>query len=44
MRITKVRTFLVNAKMRNWLFVRVETDTPGLYGLARQPWSSNQLP
>lgn len=33
MRITKVRTFLVNAKMRNWLFVRVETDTPGLYGL-----------
>ncbi|MFM8350453.1 MAG: galactonate dehydratase, partial [Actinomycetales bacterium] len=33
MRITRVRTFLVNAKMRNWLFVRIETDTPGLYGL-----------
>jgi galactonate dehydratase len=33
MRITGVRTFLVNAKMRNWLFVRIETDTPGLYGL-----------
>ena len=33
MRITKIRTFLVNAKMRNWLFVRVETDEPGLYGL-----------
>lgn len=33
MRITKVRTHLVNAKLRNWLFVRVETDVPGLYGL-----------
>lgn len=33
MRITRVRTFLVNAKLRNWLFVRVETDVPGLYGL-----------
>lgn len=33
MKITKVRTFLVNAKMRNWLFVRVETNVPGLYGL-----------
>ncbi|MFM8895838.1 MAG: enolase C-terminal domain-like protein, partial [Actinomycetales bacterium] len=33
MRITGVQTFLVNAKMRNWLFVRIETDTPGLYGL-----------
>ena len=32
MRITDIRTTLVNAEMRNWLFVRVETDVPGLYG------------
>lgn len=33
MRVTGVRTFLVNARLRNWLFVRVDTDVPGLYGL-----------
>ena len=32
MRITDVRTVIVNAEMRNWVFVRVETDQPGLYG------------
>jgi galactonate dehydratase len=32
MRITAVRTRVVNAVMRNWVFVRVETDVPGLYG------------
>ncbi len=31
--ITNIRTHIVNAKMRNWLFVRVETSDPGLYGL-----------
>ena len=33
MKITAVRTLCVNAELRNWVFVRVETDTPGLYGL-----------
>ena len=33
MKITAIRHFVVNAKMRNWIFVRVETDQPGLYGL-----------
>ena len=33
MKITAVRSFVVNAKLRNWIFVRVETDVPGLYGL-----------
>jgi galactonate dehydratase len=33
MKITAVKTFVVNAKLRNWIFVRVETDQPGLYGL-----------
>lgn len=32
MKITAVRTFVCNAVMRNWVFVRVETDQPGLYG------------
>ena len=32
MKITAVRTVVCNAEMRNWVFVRVETDQPGLYG------------
>lgn len=32
MKITKIRTKVVNAEMRNWIFVRVETDAPGLFG------------
>ena len=33
MKITAVKTVVVNAKLRNWIFVRVETDVPGLVGL-----------
>ena len=33
MKITAVRTQLVNANLRNWIFVRIETDQSGLYGL-----------
>lgn len=32
MKITAVKTCVVNAEMRNWVFVKVETDQPGLYG------------
>jgi galactonate dehydratase len=32
MKITSISTRIVNAQMRNWVFVRVETDQPGLYG------------
>lgn len=32
MRITAIKTVVVNAQMRNWVFVKVETDQPGLYG------------
>ena len=32
MKITSVTTRVVNAEMRNWVFVRVETDQSGLYG------------
>ncbi len=31
-RVTGVRTVVVNARMRNWVFVRIETDQPGLFG------------
>ncbi|MBA3518732.1 MAG: galactonate dehydratase [Rhizobiales bacterium] len=32
MRITAIHTRICNAEMRNWVFVRVETDQPGLFG------------
>lgn len=32
MKITKIKCIAVNAEMRNWLFIKVETDQPGLYG------------
>jgi len=32
MRITRVSSTVVNARMRNWIFVKVETDQDGLYG------------
>lgn len=32
MRITAITTTVVHAVMRNWVFVRVETNQPGLYG------------
>jgi galactonate dehydratase len=31
-RITDIKTLVVNAEMRNWIFVKVETNQPGLYG------------
>lgn len=32
MKITGIKPIVVNAGMRNWIFVRVETDQAGLYG------------
>jgi galactonate dehydratase len=32
MRITRISTLVVNARMRNWVFVKVETDQEGLWG------------
>jgi galactonate dehydratase len=31
-KITRISPVIVNANMRNWIFVKVETDEPGLYG------------
>lgn len=33
MKITKITTTVVNARMRNWVIVRVFTDVPGLIGI-----------
>lgn len=32
MKIVDVKTIVVNARLRNWVFVKVVTDTPGLIG------------
>src|SRR3982751_3943436 len=32
MKITKIETLVCNARMRNWIFVKVHTDQPGLHG------------
>src|SRR5260221_12432543 len=32
MKITNLKTVVVNAEMRNWVFCKVETDQAGLYG------------
>ena len=32
MKITAIETQVCNARMRNWIFVKVLTDQPGLYG------------
>jgi galactonate dehydratase len=32
MKITKIETLVCNARMRNWVFVKVVTDQPGLWG------------
>lgn len=32
MKITKIETLVCNARMRNWIFVKVITDQPGLFG------------
>ena len=32
MKITKIKTFLVDGVFRPWTFVKVETDQPGLVG------------
>jgi galactonate dehydratase len=32
MKITKIETLVCNARMRNWVFVKILTDQPGLWG------------
>jgi galactonate dehydratase len=32
MKITKISALVVNARMRNWIFIKVDTNHPGLHG------------
>lgn len=43
MKITRISTLVVNARMRNWVFVKVETDEAGLWGWgeATLEWKTN---
>lgn len=45
MKITDIKTVVVNAQMRNWVFVKVETDTPGLagWGEASMEWKTRAV-
>ena len=45
MKITAIKTIVVNAQMRNWVFVKVETDQPGLrgWGEASLEWKTRAV-
>ena len=45
MRIVRISSLVCNAAMRNWVFVRVETDTPGLcgWGEATLEWKTRAI-
>ena len=45
MKIADIKTVVVNAQMRNWVFVKVETDTPGLegWGEASLEWKTRAV-
>lgn len=45
MKITAIDTFVCNARMRNWIFVKVCTDTPGLvgWGEATLEWHTREV-
>ena len=45
MRITGISAVTCNAQMRNWVFVRVDTDVPGLigWGEATLEWKTRSV-
>ena len=45
LKITDIKTVVVNTQMRNWVFVKVETDTPGLdgWGEASLEWKTRAV-
>jgi galactonate dehydratase len=45
LKITNIRTVIVNARMRNWVFVKVETDQDGLagWGEASLEWKTRAV-
>lgn len=44
-KIARVETVVVNARLRNWLFIKVVTDTPGLvgWGEATPEWQTHAV-
>jgi galactonate dehydratase len=45
LKIAEIKTVVVNARMRNWVFVKIETDTPGLdgWGEASLEWKTRAV-
>jgi galactonate dehydratase len=43
MKITAIRTFICNAYRTNWVFVKVLTDVPGLYGVGEATLEYREL-
>lgn len=45
MKITNISTVVVHARMRNWVFVKIETDEPGLigWGEASMEWKTRAV-
>jgi galactonate dehydratase len=45
LKILDIKTIVVNAQMRNWVFVKVETDTAGLigWGEASLEWKTRSV-
>jgi galactonate dehydratase len=45
LKITAIKPIVVNAEMRNWVFVKVETDQPGLigWGEASLEWKTRSV-
>jgi len=45
MKITAIKSFVCNARMRNWIFIKVETDQPGLvgWGEATLEWHTRSI-
>ena len=43
MKITAIRTFICHAYRTNWVFVKVITDTPGLYGVGEATLEYREL-
>ena len=39
MKITSIETMVCHARMRNWIFVKVLTDQPGLGAGAKPHWN-----
>ena len=45
MKITAIKSLVCNARMRNWIFVKIETDQPGLvgWGEATLEWHTRSI-